>query len=116
MPRQARIDIPGHLYHVIARGIERRKIFIADYDYEDFLSRLERALDKTGSKCFAFSLLVQCLGDIVSYVALILGWAKESGARNKDQGTRNEDQGKRKREQGKEDSKRTTILVPYGLK
>ena len=26
MPRQARIDIPGHLYHVIARGIERRKM------------------------------------------------------------------------------------------
>ena len=57
MPRQARIDIPGYLYHVIARGIERRKIFIADYDYEDFLSRLEKALDKAGSKCFAFSLL-----------------------------------------------------------
>ncbi|MBM4333822.1 MAG: transposase [Deltaproteobacteria bacterium] len=57
MPRQARIDIPGHLYHVIARGIERRKIFIKDYDYEDFLLRLEKALDKTGSKCYAFSLL-----------------------------------------------------------
>jgi putative transposase len=58
MPRQARIDIPGHLYHVIARGIERRRIFIDEYDYEDFLSRLEKNLDKTGSKCFAFSWLV----------------------------------------------------------
>ena len=57
MPRQARIDIPGYLYHVIARGIERRKIFIDKDDYEDFLSRLEKALDKTGSKCYAFSLL-----------------------------------------------------------
>jgi putative transposase len=45
------------LYRVIARGIERRKIFIDKYDYEDFLSRLEKALDKTGSKCLAFSLL-----------------------------------------------------------
>lgn len=45
------------MYHVIARGIERRKIFIDDHDYEDFLSRLEKALEKTGSKCFAFSLL-----------------------------------------------------------
>ena len=57
MPRQARIDIPGHLYHVIARGIERRKIFTDEYDYEDFLSRLGKVLDKTGSKCFAISLL-----------------------------------------------------------
>lgn len=57
MPRQARIDIPGYLYHVIARGIERRKIFIDKDDYEDFLLRLEKSLEKTGSKCYAFSLL-----------------------------------------------------------
>ena len=57
MPRQARIDIPGHLYHVMARGIERRRIFIDQRDYEDFLSRLEKVLKKTGSKCFAFTLL-----------------------------------------------------------
>ena len=57
MPRQARIDVPGHLYHVIARGIERGKIFVDDDDYIDFLSRLEKKLDKTGSKCYAFSLL-----------------------------------------------------------
>ena len=57
MPRQARIDIPGHFYHVIARGIEGRKIFTDEHDYEDFLSRFEKALDKTGNKCFAFSLL-----------------------------------------------------------
>ena len=42
MPRQARIDVPGHLYHVIARGIERGKIFVDDDDYADFLSRLEK--------------------------------------------------------------------------
>jgi hypothetical protein len=28
MPRQARLDIPGLLQHVIVRGIERRKIFL----------------------------------------------------------------------------------------
>ncbi len=27
MPRQARIDIPGALHHIIGRGIERRLIF-----------------------------------------------------------------------------------------
>ncbi len=27
MPRQTRIDSPGVLHHIIARGIERKKIF-----------------------------------------------------------------------------------------
>lgn len=57
MPRQARIDIPGCLYHVIARGIEQRDIFIDERDYSDFLARLEENLEDTGSKCFAFCLL-----------------------------------------------------------
>jgi hypothetical protein len=37
MPRQARIDAPGALHHVIARGIERDKIFRDDQD-RDFSS------------------------------------------------------------------------------
>lgn len=57
MPRQARIDIPGCLYHVIGRGIERREIFIDEKDYSDFLVRLEENLEDTGSRCFAFCLL-----------------------------------------------------------
>ena len=32
MPRQSRIDVPGLLQHVIARGIERRPI-VADDKY-----------------------------------------------------------------------------------
>ena len=57
MVRQARIDLPGHLYHVIARGIEQRDIFVDHKDYADFLTRLEEGLDRTGGKCFAFCLL-----------------------------------------------------------
>jgi putative transposase len=57
MPRQARIYVPGSLYHVIARGMERGNIFGDNDDYADFLSRLEKNLDKTRSTCFAFSLL-----------------------------------------------------------
>ena len=30
MPRLARIDVPGALHHVMARGIERRAIFRDD--------------------------------------------------------------------------------------
>lgn len=41
MPRQARLDTPGLLHHIIARGIERRPIFFSKDDYTDFLSRIE---------------------------------------------------------------------------
>jgi len=57
MLRQPRVDYSGYLYHVIARGIERRRIFIDEADYEDFMGRLEKCLKKTDSSCFAFSLL-----------------------------------------------------------
>ena len=36
MPRNARIDAPGALHHVIVRGIERRKIFNDDVDRDNF--------------------------------------------------------------------------------
>ena len=45
------------MYHVIARGIERRKIFTEADDYNDFLARLEAALGKTGGKCLAWCLM-----------------------------------------------------------
>jgi len=57
MPRQPRIDISETLYHVIARGIEGRRIFINEFDYVDFLNRLGQGLGKTGSKCLAYSLM-----------------------------------------------------------
>jgi REP element-mobilizing transposase RayT len=32
MPREARIDTPGALHHIIIRGIERRRVFYDDSD------------------------------------------------------------------------------------
>ena len=40
MPRQARLDAPGALHHVMGRGIERTKIFRDDRDHDDFVERL----------------------------------------------------------------------------
>jgi putative transposase len=57
MPRQARIDAPCALHHIIARGIERSKIFRDDADYEDFLRRLGPLLVQTETKCFAWALI-----------------------------------------------------------
>ena len=47
MPRQARIDAPGALHHIIGRGIERRKIFRDDQDRNSFLPRLENIVTET---------------------------------------------------------------------
>jgi REP element-mobilizing transposase RayT len=57
MPRKARIDAPGALYHVIVRGIERRKIFRSDYDRKNFLNRLEKLIPDTQTDCFAWALI-----------------------------------------------------------
>ena len=46
MPRNARIDAPGALHHIIVRGIERRKIFNDDVDRINFLDRLGRCFQK----------------------------------------------------------------------
>lgn len=57
MPRSARIDAPGVLHHVIVRGIEQRRIFRCDRDYDDFIGRLERLLPETHTPCFAWALM-----------------------------------------------------------
>jgi putative transposase len=57
MPRSARIDIPGVLYHVLVRGIERRPIFLDDADRSSFIDRLARLLTETTTDCLAWALL-----------------------------------------------------------
>jgi REP element-mobilizing transposase RayT len=57
MPRASRIDAPGALHHVTARGIERRRIFETDADRGDFLRRLGTVLPSTGTDCLAWCLI-----------------------------------------------------------
>lgn len=57
MPRQARIDIPGALHHIICRGIERGEIFSDNHDRDDFLSRLVEITTVTSTRCFAWALI-----------------------------------------------------------
>lgn len=57
MPRVARLDAPGILHHVRGRGIERRKIFLNDFDYRDFLARLEYACADGAASLYAFCLM-----------------------------------------------------------
>jgi hypothetical protein len=57
MPRRARIDAPGALQHVIARGIERLKSFSDDSDSDNFLDRLGTILFDNQTVCYAWALI-----------------------------------------------------------
>jgi putative transposase len=58
MPRQARLDIPGLVYHVMARGIEGCQIFRTNKDRDSFLARLaEIVTDAGGPTIYAWVLL-----------------------------------------------------------
>jgi REP element-mobilizing transposase RayT len=57
MPRQARIDAPGALHHIIIRGIERKAIFKDSADRANFLKRLALILSETDTICYAWVLM-----------------------------------------------------------
>ena len=57
MPRLPRIDFPGLYHHVIARGIQRGRIFRNDSDRAEFVNRLGRILGETKTICYAWALM-----------------------------------------------------------
>ena len=57
MPRQPRLDTPGALHHVMARGIERKRIFKNRFDKEDFLKRLAELCDAESLAVYAWVLI-----------------------------------------------------------
>jgi REP element-mobilizing transposase RayT len=57
MPRQARLDAPGTLHHVIIRGIEKKNIVQTQYDRKDFVERLDHLTTETETAIYAWALL-----------------------------------------------------------
>jgi putative transposase len=57
MPRGPRLDAEGAVHHVMARGIERRDIFLDDEDRSDMLERLGSLVPRLGCEVYAWSLL-----------------------------------------------------------
>ena len=49
MPRQARIDKPGALHHIMIRGMEGKSIFRNDKDRDDFIERLGNIVAATST-------------------------------------------------------------------
>ena len=57
MPRQARLDAPGTLHHVMIREIKGKEIFRDTLDPKDFVSRLGDLSKQTGNRILAWPLL-----------------------------------------------------------
>lgn len=57
MPRQARLDVPGTLHHVIIRGIEKKDIVSSDKDRQDFVARMGTIALETGTSVYAWALM-----------------------------------------------------------
>ena len=57
MARPLRIQYPGAVYHVMARGNQGRPIFKDDKDRERFLETLQESCQKTGWLIHAYVLM-----------------------------------------------------------
>jgi len=57
MPRQARLDSPGTLHHVILRGIEKKNIVDDKYDRANMVSRLGELAEETNTSIYAWALM-----------------------------------------------------------
>jgi len=57
MSRQAMLDSPGTLHHVMIRGIERRRIVDDDQDRSDFVRRLGDLAATSGTPIYAWALM-----------------------------------------------------------
>jgi putative transposase len=57
MARRPRIQFCGAIYHVMARGNRKQRIFVDDVDRERFLKIVAVALKKFGAECYAQSLM-----------------------------------------------------------
>ena len=57
MPRQARLDAPGTLHHVIIRGIDQRQIVDDDEDRKNFVDRMGCLGLETDTAIYAWALM-----------------------------------------------------------
>ena len=57
MPRQARLDIPGALHHIMIRGIDKTNIFRDAEDKDRFLERLGKNVQESQCVIYAWVLM-----------------------------------------------------------
>ena len=57
MPRPIRVEFPGAVYHVMARGNERRDIYRDDRDRRRFLETVGEMVEQFGVRVLAYCLM-----------------------------------------------------------
>ena len=67
MLRQARLDSPGTLHHVMIRGIERRRIVDDEQDRNEFVRRLGSLAEETRTPIYAWALTTIVRGLVEDY-------------------------------------------------
>jgi REP element-mobilizing transposase RayT len=65
MARPLRIEYEGAFYHIVARGNERKKVFLSKADCEKFLANLQMSAAR-------FSVLVHCYALMGNHYHLIV--------------------------------------------
>jgi len=69
MPRGSRLDAPGVLHPVRARGSARQQLFPADADREDCVQRLARLAEAEALTVYAWALLPNHVQEMNGYWA-----------------------------------------------
>jgi hypothetical protein len=70
MPRQARLDAPGILHHVMIRGMERKRIVEDEGDRQEFVRRLGKLAVETETAIYAWALMTNHAHILLSSGAL----------------------------------------------
>ena len=72
MARKPRVEFPGALYHVIARGNRRTTLFHDEADYAAYLERFEGYGRRDSLRCYAFILMANHLHLLVESGAVLV--------------------------------------------
>ncbi len=72
MARKTRIEFAGALYHVIARGNHRNRIFLTPADYEKYISLVKRYKERYDFQLYAYALMSNHLHLLIETSAIPL--------------------------------------------
>ena len=73
MPRKARAEVEGGLYHVLTRGNNRRQIFSSPNDYQKFLTLLAKQRIKPPFFLYAYCLMTNHVHLLIERQASAVG-------------------------------------------
>ncbi len=77
MPRRNRVHLPGGIYHVIARGVRRERIFYQGEEYRMYLDLLRRTCERYGMCVMAYVLMPNHVHLLVRVSEVPLGRAMQ---------------------------------------